>query len=147
MRTIIRKSWDVYFLEIALKVAERSTCSKAHVGCVLVKDKRIIATGYNGSIYGLDHCDDVGHLLNAEGRCIRTIHAEQNALIQCAKYGVQVEGAIAYVTHEPCETCSKLLNQASVTRIVYAIPYKNDRNRLFVEGITLEHIPIESEAE
>jgi dCMP deaminase len=132
----LRKSWDAYFMDIAFKVAERSTCDRAHVGCVLVKDNRILSTGYNGSISGHPHCDEVGHLYNEEGRCIRTIHAEQNALLLALG---DVRGATAYVTHEPCETCTKLLNQAGIKRVVYAKPYKNDRNRAFIGGMEMVH--------
>jgi dCMP deaminase len=132
----LRKSWDAYFMDIAFKVAERSTCDRAHVGCVLVKDNRILSTGYNGSISGHPHCDEVGHLYNEEGRCIRTIHAEQNALLLALG---DVRGATAYVTHEPCETCTKLLNQAGIKRVVYAKSYKNDRNRAFIGGMEMVH--------
>jgi dCMP deaminase len=133
----MRKSWDEYFMSIAVMVAERSTCNKLHVGCVLVKDNRIISTGYNGSIRGHDHCADVGCLLNDEGRCIRTVHAEQNVVLLAL---ASTEGATAYVTHEPCETCTKLLNQAGVKRVVFANAYKNTRNQEFIDGMTFEQL-------
>lgn len=112
---------------VAEQVSTMATCDRLKVGCVLVKDKRIIATGFNGSISGHDHCDDVGHLYNDEGRCIRTVHAEQNALIQCTKYGVPTDGAIAYVTHEPCEHCTKLLAQAGIKTVYFNKKYAKDR--------------------
>lgn len=114
----MRLSWDDYFLEIATVVAERATCDRAHVGCVLVRDKRILSTGYNGSPSGQPHCDDEGHLLVA-GHCVRTVHAEVNAVIQAARHGVGTEGATAYVTHSPCYECAKVLVTAGVARIVY----------------------------
>lgn len=134
----MRKSWDEYFLDIADVVATRSTCNKLAVGCVIVKEKMIVSTGYNGSIHGQEHCIDVGCLLNEEGRCIRTIHAEQNAVIHARRD--ELQGATAYVTHEPCETCSKLLNQAGIIRIVFRNPYKNERNREFLRGIEIIHL-------
>lgn len=125
----MRPSWDSYFMKLATEVARMSTCDRLRVGCVLVKDKRIIATGFNGSISGQPHCDEEGHIYNSEGRCVRTIHAEQNALLQCAKYGISCEGATAYVTHEPCEHCLKLLIQAGIKQIVYLHEYKNKWNQ------------------
>lgn len=132
----MRKDWDAYFLDIAEKVSERSTCDRLHVGAVIVKDKLIVSTGYNGSIRGQDHCSDVGHLYNDEGRCIRTIHAEQNAIIFADRD--ELQGSTAYVTHEPCETCSKLLIQAGIKRIVFKHPYKNKNNLHFVKGVSWE---------
>lgn len=138
----MRKSWDEYFLDIAEVVATRSTCNKLAVGCLIVKDRMIVSTGYNGSIHGHDHCVDVGCMLNEEGRCIRTIHAEQNAIIHARRD--EIRGATAYVTHEPCETCAKLLNQAGVKRVVFSHPYKNDRNRAFLKGMEIVHLPRDS---
>jgi len=134
----MRKSWDEYFLDIADVVATRSTCNKLAVGCVIVKDKMIVSTGYNGSVHGHEHCTDVGCLLNEEGRCIRTIHAEQNAIIHARRD--ELQEATAYVTHEPCETCSKLLNQAGIIRIVFRNSYKNERNRIFLQGVEIVHL-------
>jgi dCMP deaminase len=106
-----RKSWDEYFLDIAEQVSARSTCNRLHVGCVIVKDKHIVATGYNGSIHGHEHCEDAGCLLGDDNRCHRTIHAETNACLHADRDSLK--GATAYVTHEPCENCSKILAQAS----------------------------------
>lgn len=120
-----RKDWDSYFCTIAEVVSTRATCPRLHVGCVLVKEKRVIASGYNGSPSGAPHCTDDGCMIR-DGSCVRTIHAEQNALFQCAKYGIDTEGATAYVTHQPCLLCTKSLIQAGITRIVYIHPYRSD---------------------
>ena len=137
-----RPTWDEYFLDIAFSVAERSTCDRAHVGAVLVRDKRILATGYNGSPAGLPHCDEVGHLM-IDGHCVRTLHAEQNAIIQSALHGVSSEGATAYVTHQPCLTCAKMLINAGVERVVYAGDYLDDNSRQFLAAahVKLDHLP------
>jgi dCMP deaminase len=121
----MRPDWDSYFMQIAQAVATRSTCDRAHVGCVLVRDKRILATGFNGSPAGLPHCDEVGHLL-VEGHCVRTIHAEVNAIVQAALHGVSTRDAVCYVTHMPCIHCTKTLINAGVRRIVYATGYRID---------------------
>jgi len=136
-----RPSWDDYFVQIAFTVAQRSTCDRAHVGCVLVRDRRILTTGYNGAPAGLPHCDDVGHLI-VDGHCVRTLHAEQNALIQAALHGVGTEGATAYVTHQPCLTCAKMLINAGVRRVVYAGNYPDDYSRRFLDaaGVELVHL-------
>jgi dCMP deaminase len=137
-----RPTWDEYFLDIAFSVAERSTCDRAHVGAVLVRDRRILATGYNGSPAGLPHCDEVGHLI-ADGHCVRTLHAEQNAIIQSALHGVSSEGATAYVTHQPCLTCAKMLINAGIQRVVYAGSYLDNYSRQFLAeaNVQLEYLP------
>ena len=112
-----RPEWDEYFLKLAMLASERSTCPRMHCGCVLVKDKNVIATGYNGSIPGDDHCDDAGCLI-VDNHCVRTVHAEMNALIQAAKRGHPVDGATAYVTNMACTTCAKALIAAGVKRVV-----------------------------
>lgn len=142
-----RLKWDEYFMKIAETVAEMATCDRLSVGCVLVKDKRIIATGFNGSISGHPHCDVVGHLYNDEGRCIRTVHAEQNALMQCAKYGIATEGATAYVTHEPCEHCTKLLAQAGIKKVIYKESYENKWNQYFNKDMIWIHMTEETDGE
>ncbi len=114
-----RPSWDDYFMDIAFQVAKRSTCDRAHVGAVIIRDKRILTTGYNGAPAGLPHCDDVGHLMIG-GHCMRTLHAEQNAIIQAALHGVSVAGGTIYVTHQPCLTCAKMIINAGLRRVVYA---------------------------
>jgi dCMP deaminase len=117
-----RPSWNDYFLSIARQVATRSTCSRAHVGCVVVRDRRILTTGFNGSPAGMPHCDDTEHLMIG-GHCERTIHAEMNAIIQAALHGVSTEGAVAYITHCPCFNCSKALINAGISAVYYELAY------------------------
>ncbi len=112
-----RPSWDEYFLKLAMLVSERSTCPRMHCGCVLVKGKHLIATGYNGSIPGDAHCNDTGCMI-VDNHCVRTVHAEMNALVQAAKYGNSVDGATAYVTNMPCTACAKAIISAGITRVV-----------------------------
>ena len=142
MNQNLRPSWDEYFMQIAFTVAQRSTCDRAHVGCVLVRERRILTTGYNGAPAGLPHCDEVGHLL-IDGHCVRTLHAEQNAIIQGALHGVSIVGATAYVTHQPCLTCAKMLINAGVRRVVYAGNYPDANSQRFLDeaGVELVHTP------
>ena len=121
----MRPEWDSYFMKIAAAVSERSTCDRAMVGCVLVLEKRILTTGFNGSPAGQAHCDEVGHLL-VDGHCVRTIHAETNAIIQAALHGVSTRGCTCYVTHFPCINCAKVLVNAGIVRLVYGIDYRTD---------------------
>lgn len=126
----MRKSWNEYFMDLALTVATRSTCDRAFVGCVLVNgDNRIVSTGYNGSVTGNPHCDEVGHKIR-DGHCIATIHAEMNALLYCAKEGISVKGCICYVTHFPCLNCTKSLIQAGISKIYYHEGYRMDEYAL-----------------
>ncbi|HSC89219.1 MAG TPA: deaminase, partial [Polyangiaceae bacterium] len=118
-----RADWDSYFMAIAREVATRSTCDRKHVGALVVVDRRILATGYNGSIRGLAHCDDVGHLI-VDGHCVRTVHAESNAIVQAAQNGVRLEGATLYVTASPCFNCFKLVAAAGIQRIVFGEFYR-----------------------
>ena len=122
-----RADWDEYFLEIARAVSTRATCERKRVGALLVRDRSILATGYNGSIRRTPHCDDVGHLME-DGHCVRTVHAEANALAQAARNGTRVDGSTAYVTCTPCWPCFKLLANAGVHRIVFADAYRLDPN-------------------
>ena len=133
-----RKSWDTYFMDIAHEVATRSTCPRLHVGCVIVKDKHIVSTGYNGSIHGHVHCEDEKCLINDEGRCILTVHSELNAVIHAERSALK--GATAYVTHEPCENCAKTLAQAGIARIVYENAYPNKWNAIFLKNIEVVHL-------
>lgn len=112
-----RPSWDEYFLKLAMLASERSTCPRMHCGCVLVKDRFVLATGYNGSLPGQPHCEDAGCIV-VDNHCVRTNHAEVNALIQAATHGVTIKGATAYVTNMSCTTCAKALIAAGVNRIV-----------------------------
>jgi dCMP deaminase len=137
-----RASWDEYFMAIARQVATRSTCDRKHVGAVVVRERMILTTGYNGSIRGLPHCDDVGHLME-DGHCVRTTHAEANALIQAARNGVQVGGAGIYVTASPCFGCFKLIANAGLSRIVFGEFYRDQRIYEFSAqlGLELLHLP------
>ncbi|CAM4382478.1 deaminase [Weissella hellenica] len=120
-----RITWEKYFMLQAIMLAARSTCTRLHVGAVVVKDGRIIASGYNGSVSGTPHCTEVGDLL-VDGHCIRAVHAEQNALMQLAKMGISADGSQVFVTDFPCVHCTKLLLQAGVTKINYLRNYRND---------------------
>jgi dCMP deaminase len=120
----MRTSWDDYFMRIAAEVASRSTCDRKNVGAVIVRDKTILATGYNGSIRGLPHCDDVGHLM-IDGHCARTVHAEANAVAQAARNGARIDGATIYVTASPCWGCFKLIAQGGILGIVYGEQYRS----------------------
>ena len=113
-----RPSWDEYFLEIAKVVAKRSTCDRANVGAVIAKNKVILSTGYNGAPRGLAHCDDVGHEM-VDGHCIRTAHAETNAIAQAAKNGTPIEGASIYLTISPCYDCFKMMVNAGIKEVIY----------------------------
>jgi dCMP deaminase len=121
----IRPSWDEYFMEVLDSVSKRSTCDRGRVGCVIVKDKQILVTGYAGAPAGLPHCDDVGHQLkktihedgNITEHCVRTVHGEQNAICQAAKRGVAIEGATVYVRMTPCRTCAMLLINCGVKNV------------------------------
>jgi len=139
-----RASWDEYFMAIAREVATRSTCDRKHVGAVIVREKMILTTGYNGSIRGLSHCDDEGHLME-DGHCVRTVHAEANAIAQAARNGVRVEGADIYVTASPCFGCFKLIANAGLTRIVFGEFYRDQRIYLLSTelGIKLEHLSLD----
>ncbi len=131
-----RPSWDEYFMDITKRVATRSTCLRRAVGAILVHDKRIIASGYNGGPTGLAHCLDIGCLREKLGipsgqqhELCRGIHAEQNAIIQAARYGVSIEDATLYCTTQPCTQCTKMLINAGITEIVYAEGYPDDLAR------------------
>ena len=121
-----RVSWDDYFMNIAREVATRSTCSRKHVGAVIVRDKTILSTGYNGSVRGLQHCDDADHMME-DGHCVRTLHAEANAIIQAAKNGTRIDGAGIYVTASPCWSCFKMIANSGLTRVVFAEFYRDER--------------------
>jgi len=144
MTSRARASWDEYFMAIARVVATRSTCDRKHVGAVIVREKMILTTGYNGSIRGIEHCDDVGHLME-DGHCVRTVHAEANAIVQAARNGVRLDGADIYVTASPCFGCYKLIANAGLTRIVFGEFYRDSRIFELSEklGMKLDHLPID----
>lgn len=127
-----RPSWDDYFLELANAASSRATCDRGKSGCVIVRDKQVLATGYVGSPAGLPHCDDVGHLMkkviqeNGEisEHCLRTVHAEQNAICQAAKRGISIEGATVYQRMTPCRTCAMLLINCGIKKVVCERKYQ-----------------------
>ena len=121
-----RASWDEYFMNIAREVATRSTCDRKHVGAVIVRDKSILATGYNGSIRGLGHCDDEGHLME-DGHCVRTVHAEANAIVQAARNGNRIDAGSIYVTASPCWGCFRLIANAGLNKVVFGEFYRDQK--------------------
>ncbi len=145
-----RPSWHQYFLTITHQVAERSTCTRAKVGAVIVRDKNILATGYNGSPAGLPHCTELGCLIytsrtprgEIEENCFRTIHAEINAIAQAAKNGASIRDADIYITHTPCIHCLKVLINTGIRRIFYERDYKTHTlaDLLRYSGVHLERV-------
>ncbi|HEY8909485.1 MAG TPA: dCMP deaminase family protein [Desulfosporosinus sp.] len=142
-----RPSWDSYFMQLAQVVAGRSTCLRRQVGAVMVKDRQILSTGYNGSPSGLIHCDEIGCLrqsLNVRSgermEICRAVHAEQNALIQAAKHGVAIAGADLYSTHQPCVQCTKMLINVGIRRVVYIHPYPDTLADVMAREADLELI-------
>jgi len=146
----VRPSWDDYFLEVANSISKRATCDRGRSGCVIARDKRLLVTGYVGSPAGLPHCDDVGHkfkqTIHEDGHvtqhCVRTVHAEQNAICQAAKFGISIDGATLYCRMTPCMTCSMLIINCGIVRVVCEKRYHSaeDSENLFKEaGIVLEY--------
>lgn len=145
-----RPSWDEYFLQITHLVASRSTCLRRHVGATLVKDKRILTTGYNGAPSGLRHCQEVGCLrerMNIPSgerqELCRGLHAEQNAIIQAAIMGVNIKGASLYCTTFPCVTCAKMLINAQIKRIIYASGYPDELSKEMLAEAGVELVKME----
>ncbi len=135
----MRPSWDEYFMRLAYLVSTRATCTRRKVGAVIVKDKRVLATGYNGPPKGLAHCDITGCIreeLNVPSgqrhELCRGLHAEQNAIIQAAVHGVSIKGATIYVTNHPCVVCSKMIINAEMAEIVYAEGYPDELAELIL---------------
>jgi len=124
--SVDRPSWDEYFMNIAKAVASRSTCSRRSVGALVVREKRILATGYNGAPAGLRHCDHTDGGDMRDGHCARSTHAEQNAIVQAARHGTMIDGATVYCTAQPCLTCAKLLVNSGVKRVVYDGEYPDE---------------------
>ena len=146
-----RPSWDEYFMEIADTVAKRATCDRGRSGCVIARDKQILVTGYVGSPRGLPHCDDVGHLMkkvhHGDGRitqhCMRTVHAEQNAICQAARLGIPLEGATLYCRMTPCRTCAMLIINCGIVRVVCGRKYHDGKEseQMFKKArIKLEYV-------
>lgn len=138
-----RLSWDAYFMSIARQVSSRSTCSRKHVGALIVKNRMILATGYNGSLRGLGHCDDVGHLMEND-HCVRTVHAEANAIVQAARSGVSIESAAIYVSASPCFSCFKLIANAGITRIIFGEFYRDQKIYEFAQAMNIELVDLSS---
>ena len=145
----MRPSWDDYFLDLVDQVASRATCDRGKSGCVVVRSKRIICTGYVGSPSGMPHCDDVGHdlkrMIDEDGttrqHCVRTVHAEQNAIVQAARYGLSLEGTTLYCSMEPCRVCAMLIASSGIERVVARRRYHaavDTREILSVAGVTLD---------
>lgn len=151
-----RPSWDEYFMSIAELVGSRATCSRGRSGCVIVRDKRILVTGYVGSPAGLPHCDDVGHemhkVIDDDGKehehCVRTAHAEQNAIAQAAKLGVSIDGATLYCHMTPCYTCAKLVINSGIKKVIALKDYhaSNRTKKIFEQsGVKLQILKPEVE--
>ncbi|HTY40181.1 MAG TPA: cytidine/deoxycytidylate deaminase family protein [Candidatus Paceibacterota bacterium] len=145
-----RPSWDEYFMDITQVVAERSTCDRGRTGCLIARDKQILVTGYAGAPKGLPHCDEVGHQMKTvkhedgteSQHCMRTTHAEQNAICQAAKVGTPINGATLYCKMTPCSTCAKMIINAGVVRVVCAKRYhqgKETEEMFRTAGIALEY--------
>ncbi len=150
MQENIRPSWDEYFMELARTVAKRATCDRGRSGCVIARNKQILVTGYVGSPTGLPHCDEVGHLfkkvIHEDGKitnhCMRTVHAEQNAICQAAKMGIALENATLYCRMTPCRTCAMLIINCGITRVVCEFRYHagDESEEMFRQaGITLDY--------
>lgn len=150
----LRPNWDEYFMDLARSVALRATCDRGRSGCVIVRDKQILVTGYVGSPKGLKHCDDVGHLFkqtihedqSVTTHCVRTVHAEQNAICQAARRGIMLEGATLYCRMTPCRTCAMLIINCGIERVVCEYKYHNgmESEEMFREAcVKLEYINTE----
>lgn len=151
-----RPSWDEYFLEIAKVVGTRGTCDRGRNGAVLVKNKRILTTGYVGAPMGLPHCDDAGHLMvetkNIDGEsskhCVRTTHAEQNAIVQAAMHGVSTEGATIYAKFVPCFSCAKMIINAGIKKVVCEKDYHDSKyTKEFFKDAGIELVILKNEVE
>jgi dCMP deaminase len=136
MSNMPRPNWDRYFLDLCEAVSKRATCDRGRSGCVIVKDKRIMTTGYVGAPSGLPHCDEAGHDMrkvlddngNVTQHCVRTLHAEQNAIIQAARFGIPLEDATLYCKMTPCRTCAMMIINAGIKRVVCEKRYHADED-------------------
>src|SRR3990167_7344217 len=138
-----RADWDEYFMNIARVISSRSTCDRKFVGAVIVRDKTILSTGYNGSIRKLEHCNEAGHMMEND-HCVATIHAEANAIIQAAKNGVCIDGATIYTTSSPCWPCFKLIANSGIRRICFGEFYRDDRIFSIAKKIGIELVKLEN---
>jgi len=140
-----RPSWNEYFMTIAELVSKRSTCLRRQVGCILVKDKRILSTGYNGAPSGIPHCEEVGCLREdippgERHELCRGLHAEQNAIIQAATFGVNITGSTLYSTHQPCSVCAKMLVNAGIKKIIIKEGYPDKLAREILHSANIEAV-------
>jgi dCMP deaminase len=138
-----RIDWHKYFMRIAEEVATRSTCDRKYVGAVIVRDRAILSTGYNGSLRGAPHCDEAGHDIE-NGHCVRTVHAEANAVAQAAKNGVRIDGAEIYITASPCLTCFKLIANCGITTVYYEEFYRDERITEYAKQCSVKLCKMES---
>ncbi|MHA2250426.1 MAG: deoxycytidylate deaminase [Candidatus Kariarchaeaceae archaeon] len=138
-----RPSWDEYFAEIAYQVATRSTCQRKKVGAIIVKNKSILSTGYNGSIRGLEHCEDIGCLVE-NGHCVRTVHAEANCILGAARHGINIENATIYTTASPCWYCFQLIANSGIVKIVYAELYRDPKIEKYAKETGIELVDMRS---
>ncbi len=147
--TSCRPEWDEYFLQLVQMVGTRATCNRGKSGCVIVRDKRVLATGYVGAPSKLPHCDDAGHLMKKviddsgeiKQHCVRSVHAEQNALCQAARYGIALEGSTLYCTMEPCRVCAMLIISSGIAKVVCRRRYhaaQESRDMFKEAGVLLE---------
>lgn len=151
MEHYVRPTWDEYFMELARTAAKRATCDRGRSGCVIVKDKQLLVTGYVGSPAGLPHCDEVGHLFrktveedgSVSMHCVRTVHAEQNAICQAARRGIALDGATLYCRMTPCRTCAMLIINCGIKRVVCEYRYHSgaESEELFKQaGVQIEFV-------
>ncbi len=152
----VRPTWDEYFMEVSRTIAKRATCDRGRSGCVIARDKQILVTGYVGSPRGLPHCDDVGHLFkkmvhedgHISNHCVRTVHAEQNAICQAARLGIALEGATLYCKMTPCRTCAMLIINCGIKRVVCEKKYHAgaESEQMFAQvGVHLDFISTDTE--
>ncbi|MEE9226793.1 MAG: dCMP deaminase family protein [Acidobacteriota bacterium] len=140
-----RVDWHTYFMNIARQAATRSTCDRKQIGAVIVRDRTILSTGYNGSIRGMPHCDEVGHDMEND-HCVATIHAEANAIIQAAKNGVNINGAEIYTTASPCWSCFKLIANSGIGTIYFGEFYRDRKSLRIADQLGLSLIDLTAEA-
>lgn len=147
----VRPTWDEYFMEVARTIARRATCDRGRSGCVIARERQLLVTGYVGSPRGLPHCDDVGHLMkkmiHEDGtisqHCVRTVHAEQNAICQAARLGISLQGSTLYCKMTPCRTCSMLIINCGISRVVceYRYHQAGESEDMFLQaGVQLDYV-------
>jgi len=151
-----RPSWDEYFVGLVDEIAKRATCDRGKSGCIIVKDKRILCSGYVGSLPGFPHCNEIGHLMKkvidddgtTRQHCMRTIHAEQNALCQAARYGIPLEGTTLYCSMEPCRVCAMLIISAGIKKVVAKKRYHAaGESRVLLKQAGIELVVLSNETE